>query len=362
MLVISDLGYGGAERQVVALANGLGSLGIESFVATLSAHTPLADQLKNADCLHVVGRSPFRLARLLKDLNIDVVHGFLLDAEILSRLAARLSGGVRVIGSERSTRHNYTWWQRGLYKLTGKVMSRCIANTQEGAQWHARTFGLPVNRYQIVRNGVDTIRFAPGEAAEIRQKLGVSSTDFLIGMFASFKPVKNHTLLIEALALLNERGIFCKVLLVGDRMQRGRHAHSGLVARIETQIRDLHLENQVIMIGHQVDIERLYRACTLTVLPSDYEGTPNVVIESMACGIPAVVSDVTGNREAIVEGEGGVLFTAGSSEALTEALERLLKDPIRLATMQNTARAVAINRFGLARMLEEMASAYRSLP
>lgn len=361
LLVISDLGYGGAERQVVALANGLGRQGIEAFVATLSGHTPLADQLQDADRLHVVGRSPFRLARLLKELEIDVVHGFLLDAEIVSRVAARIAGGVRVIGSERSTRHHYTWWQTGLYKLTVHIMSLCIANTTEGAQWHARTFGLPTSRYRIVRNGVDTDRFRPGDAADTRQKLGVSTYEVLIGMFASFKPVKKHTLLIEALALLNERGVTCKVLLVGDRMQRGRHANAGLITRIETLIQDLHLEHQIIMVGHQADIERLYRACTLTVLPSDYEGTPNVVIESMACGIPAVVSDSTGNREVIVEGEGGLLFTPGSPKALADVLERLLKDGAGLASMRLRAREVSINRFGMSRMLEEMASAYRSL-
>ena len=362
MLVISDLGFGGAERQVVALANGLGNQGIEAFVATLSGHTPLADQLMNRNRLHVVGRSPFRLARLLKELKIDVVHGFLLDAEIVSRLAARLAGSVRVVGSERSTRHHYSWWQTGLYKLTGRIMSVCVANTVEGTHWHARAFGFPSKLYRVVRNGVDTDRFMPGDASETRQKLGVSTNEVLIGMFASFKPVKNHLLLIEALALLNKREVVCKVLLVGDRMQRGRHANTSLITQLETRIQDLHLEHQVIMVGHQVNIEQLYRACTLTVLPSDYEGTPNVVIESMACGIPAVVSDVTGNREAIVEGEGGLLFTAGSPPALADVLARLLKDAEKLASMRESARAASVNRYGMSRMLEDMASAYRSLP
>jgi len=361
MLVISDLGYGGAERQVVALANGLAGQGMETFVATLSGHTPLADSLADANRLHVVGRSPFRLARLLKELNIDVVHGFLLDAEIVSRLAARISGGVRIIGSERSTRHHYAWWQKALYKITGRGMSLCIANTSEGAHWHSQTFGFPTNRYRIVRNGVDTDRFSPGDAFETKHKLGVSNTEVLIGMFASFKPVKNHTLFIEALALLNKRGIPCKALLVGDQMQRGRHAHTGLISTVETQIRNLHLEHQVIMVGHQVDIEHLYRACTLTVLPSAYEGTPNVVIESMACGVPAVVSDVTGNREVIVAGEGGFLFSPGSPKSLADVLEGLLKDAASLQSLRVSARAVSINRFGMSRMLEEMASAYRSL-
>jgi glycosyltransferase involved in cell wall biosynthesis len=361
MLVISDLGYGGAERQVVALANGLAGHGIEAFVATLSGHTPLGTSLTDANRLYVVGRSPFRLARLLKELRIDVVHGFLLDAEIVSRLAARITGGIRVIGSERSTRHHYAWWQTGLYKITGRGMSLCIANTSEGAHWHSQAFGFPPNLYRIVRNGVDTDRFSPGEGLETRHKLGVSSAEVLIGMFANFKPVKNHTLLIEALALLNKRGLPCKALLVGDQMQRGRHANTGLISTIETQIRDLRLESQVIMVGHQVDIEHLYRACTLTVLPSDYEGTPNVVIESMACGIPAVVSDVPGNREVIVAGEGGLLFSPGSPTSLADVLEGLLKDAARLESMRSSARVVSINRFGMSRMLEEMASAYRSL-
>jgi hypothetical protein len=110
LIVISNLEYGGAQRQVVEMANNVDPRRIELHLGSLSDYVPLASDLADRSRLHVIEkRFKFdlsvvaRLARLLRSVDAHVVHGYLFDAEIATRLAGRLAGTPLVVGSERNT-------------------------------------------------------------------------------------------------------------------------------------------------------------------------------------------------------------------------------------------------------------------
>ncbi|MBM4205692.1 MAG: glycosyltransferase [Gammaproteobacteria bacterium] len=128
LLVIGDLGFGGAERGVITLVNGLVKRGLDVHVATFSGLVPLASELVEPSRLHVLRGSVLALIHLARTLQTRVMHGFLLDAEILVCLAAWACKDVVVLGSERSSRHHYRLWQRLLYRLSTQNMQLCIAN------------------------------------------------------------------------------------------------------------------------------------------------------------------------------------------------------------------------------------------
>ncbi len=133
LLVIGDLGFGGAERQVLMPANGWARLGHNVHIAIFSNFAPLASALIEPSRLHLLpGRSPWALFRLARRLHTQVLHGFLIDAEILCCLAVRLLPRAVAIGSERSSRHDYAWWQDFLYRSCTTNMKACIANSDEG--------------------------------------------------------------------------------------------------------------------------------------------------------------------------------------------------------------------------------------
>ena len=141
MLVISNLEYGGAQRQVVELANNLDPRRVEVHVCSLSPFVPLASALRiPADRVHViVKRTKYdltvvpKLARLIDRVGADVVHGYLFDAEIAVRLAGRARKVAVVAGSERNTDYHLKRVQRLVYRLTRSCVDLIIANSSHAS-------------------------------------------------------------------------------------------------------------------------------------------------------------------------------------------------------------------------------------
>ena len=199
-------GTGGAQRQVVDLANNVDPASTDVHVCSLSPYVPLADRLTAAaERLHIVTKRfkydttvPFRLAALLRRLHADVVHGYLFDAEVACRVAGRLAGTPLVVGSERNTNYRLKRVQLAAYRLTRSCVDLVVANSQAGAEFNSRVLDQPPAIYRVVHNGVDTDRFQPGDASAIRAELGIDTPGPVVGMFGSFKEQKNHPLFFEA--------------------------------------------------------------------------------------------------------------------------------------------------------------------
>ena len=158
LIIVSNLGHGGAERQIIELINNLDDEKFAVFLCSFSEHVPLANTLKNREeRLFVLPKRHrydftviFQVYRLLKQLRIDILHGFLIDAEITSRLAGFIAGTPIVIGSERNTQHNYSRVHFLMYRLTSNMMHLCIANSKSGSKYNQRIFKLPEMKYRVV--------------------------------------------------------------------------------------------------------------------------------------------------------------------------------------------------------------------
>ncbi|MBP7569189.1 MAG: glycosyltransferase [Acidobacteria bacterium] len=365
LIVISDLEFGGAQRQVVELANHLAGVGIESQVCTLADYTPLAASLRHPERLHLVrrrGRYDLtvvpRLAALIRRVGAALVHGFLFDAEVASRVAGRLAG-VPVIGSERNANYVVRRKNALAYRLTRPCVDLVIANSSAGADFHSRRFGVPRSSCRVVYNGVDTGRFRPCDGGTARDGLGLGREDQVVGMFASFKEQKDHPLLLLAARELLQSRPRLRLLLVGDELFAGGSDSRPWKQRIEGMVDTLGLRRHCVLAGNRDDVERLYPACDLTVLPSRFEGIPNVVLESMACGVPVVVTDVSDNARIVPDGRVGFVVPAGDRAALVARIQLLLDAPTRRREMAAEARRWAAAEFSVERLAERTAQIYR---
>ena len=306
-LVISNLCFGGAERQVLELANNIDPESFDLHLFILSDYAPLAERLIDRESrLHVVAkRNKFditvinRLAAAFKALNIQVVHGFLYDAEIASRLAARMAGCPAIIGSERNTSNNDGRLKRFIYRLTSRLLDACVANSRAGAAFNRSVTGMSESQYHVIYNGVDTQRFQPRQQRELRQELSLDQDQIIIGMFGSFKHQKNHPLLLEAAALLCAERSDLRFVFIGSTLHEGYKTTDSYRAEIIRLVNDLKLEQYCHFLGAKEDVERYYNLCDITVLPSHFEGTPNVALEAMASGVPVIATDVSDNRYVI---------------------------------------------------------------
>lgn len=367
VLVISDLDYGGAQRQAVELANHMEASRFDVHICSLSDHVPLADRIVDRGRrLHVIAKRwkydltviP-RLSRLLRRLNAEIVHGYLFDAEIAARLAGRLARTPLIFGSERNTDYRLKRLQRVVYRLTRGCMDLIIANSNAGARYSSRLLGYRPSQCRVIHNGVDTQRFHPHDEAALRRELGIGAQEFVIGMFASFKEQKNHPLFFGAARRVLERLPQTRLLLVGDELHGGMQGSDLYRRQMDRLVDGLDIRKRCLFLGHRLDVDRLYSLCDLTVLPSLFEGTPNVALESMACGVPVIATRVSDNERVIPDGRAGYLIPPGDEDVLYERMCRLLEDSAQRRVMGQEARAWVVSEFSMARMVDKTSQVYQ---
>lgn len=366
LVVISNLEFGGAQRQIVELANNIDTQRFELHVCSLSTYIPLADQFTDETKVHVINKRckfdillVFKLVRLINKLNIDVLHSYLFDAEIACRLAGRLCRApIKVIGSERNANYTLKRIQKLAHRLTHNMPDLLVANSQSGADYNALQTGIALHKYRVVYNGVDTLRFCLQDKQAARARLGVESGPILIGMFASFKAQKNHPCLIKALQKVKAQGVHFNLLLVGEILHGGLHGSDNYFDALKAQIESSGLQNQVIFVGNQQDVEKLYPACDFTVLPSLFEGTPNALLESMSCGVPVIATRVSDNDRIIKEGVSGEIVEVNDIAQLSAAIQLLIAQPDRLARYSRQARMEMESRFSCKQLAYNMQKIY----
>ncbi len=366
VIVVSDLEFGGAQRQVVELVNHMDAAVCALHVVSLSSFVPLAPSFRREGCLSFVLRRfrfdftvVLRLARVLRRRKASVVHSFLFDATIAARLASRLAGRVAVIGSERNTDYKVKRSDFLALKATQALGDLTIANSNSGAAFNSRLFGQPMSRYRVIHNGVDVQRFTPGNAALIRAELGLKADQPVAGMFASFKPQKNHLVWLRAAREVARRVPDLKLLFVGDQLHQGGSDSAAFKEKINKAVDALGLRERCVFAGNRPDVENYYRACDLTVLPSLFEGTPNVALESLACGVPVVISDVSDNAYIVPDGRAGCVVPLNDENALADRVVRLLSNSPLRHEMSSQARAWTVGEFSCAKLAEKTAAVYK---
>jgi len=274
--------------------------------------------------------TPFLLARAVRPVVERIRRGYafdLIDAHYFypDGVAAILLGrhfGKPVVITARGTDVNLI----PRYRLP-RAMIQWAARNAAGIITVARALkddlvrvGVPAERMEVLRNGVDLQLFQPIEREAGRHKLNVSRTTLL--SVGHLVPRKAHDLVIQALRWLPEMDL----IVVGDGPERGA---LGALAR-ESGVGD-----RVRFVGAlaQEDLRNYYGAADALVLASSREGWANVLLESMACGTPVVASNIGGTPEVVAAPEAGVLMKERTAEAVAEAVQLLFaRHPDRGAT------------------------------
>ena len=218
--------------------------------------------------------------------------------------------------------------------------------------------GVAKDKYRVVYNGVDTQRFQPRDKMRAREKLNLPLEGKIIGMFASFKEQKNHPFIIDVLAALKASGLHFKLLLVGDMLHAGMHGSDHYAALLKLKIQQAGLEEQIIFLGNQAYVEQIYPACDFTVLPSLFEGMPNVLLESMACAVPVIASRVSDNQYIIDDDVSGVTLELNNMREWEKTIKHFLEDDAWRETLALGARETMLTSFSSKRLAQNMQKIY----
>jgi D-inositol-3-phosphate glycosyltransferase len=183
------------------------------------------------------------------------------------------------------------------------------------AQHLPATLGREVER---VPKGVDGALFRP-DGPSLRRSLRLEQTRVVITV-ARLVPLKNLALLLDAVAIVRNGGMPAHLVIVGDGPE---------AAALKQRAAALDLSDDVTFIGYlaQRDTPPAYRAADVFALSSDFDNSPNVVLEAMACGLPIVATDVGGVREFVAHGLGGAVVPPKDAAALASGLEQYLRSP-----------------------------------
>ncbi len=250
------------------------------------------------------------LRRRFRQSRPRAIHTHHVGPLIYGGIAGRLAGVPRIIHTEHDAWHLQDSRRRSLQRLIlALVRPRLVADSEAvAAAVRGHLPGWPV---QVIRNGVDTGFFTPGDRVAARAALGCGAalpmTAPLVGCAARLHPVKGHRFLLDALARLNE-GVHLALAGGGEEEAalRAQSAALGLRARVHF------LGSVEVMTG-------FYRALDLFCLPSLAEGMPLSPLEAQACGCPVVVTAVGGAGETLCPASGR-LVPPGDAAALAAAI------------------------------------------
>jgi glycosyltransferase involved in cell wall biosynthesis len=366
LLLTGGLYYGGAERQVVELAKHLDRARFAPVLCTLDGTRTLFDLNPSPTPLLIARRRarfdplPFlKVAWILRRWNIDIVHCFLFDAEIIGRLMGRLGGVAAVIGSERNSDYPSMPIREGVLRFTRPLVDLLIANSHAGKRYATTRLGFPQDRVAVVHNGVDTERFRPRDRALARARIGLRDDLHVVGMFASFKEQKNHAMYFRVARRILDCRPGTHFLCVGHTPTNDRSAreYAGSLQRLSAE---LGLADHLSFLRDRSDVDELYPACDVTVLTSRREGTPNVVIESMACGVPVIATDVADNALILDDASGGGVVPLDDAEALCARVRHLLEHQEELRECSLRARTTTIERFSLMKWASSIGCLYEA--
>jgi len=332
--LIRSLGSGGAERQLVALAKGLHLRGHRVRVYTYYGGGLFEGDLKAAGVpvvsLQKGGRwdlvaFSLRLLRLLRRDLPEVVHAYLGTSNILVALMKPFLRRTRVVWGVRAAQKDMTQYDhstRAAYWvecLLSRGADLIIANSQAGRR-HAVLHGFPAERMTVIPNGIDTARFRPEPELRgvLRAAWGVTEDEPLVGLVGRMDPVKDHQGFLQAAARVAEVHPKVRFICIGG-------GPADIASRLAAEADRLGLGPRLRWEGPRPDMPGVYSALDLLVSSSRGEGFSNVIAEAMACGVPAVVTDV-GDSAWIVEGS-GLVVPPGDPDALAAAVLTQLEKP-----------------------------------
>ena len=318
------------------------------------AFTPLADL-----------RALVRLVRVMRRERFTIVHTHNPKPGLLGQLAARLAGVPVVV----NTLHGFYFHDhmparaRRFYILLEKIAARCsdliLSQNREDMATATRLGICPPAKIAHLGNGIDVERFShtrldSGRQAALRRELGLDGRP-VIGFVGRLVAEKGLLDLLAAARLILAEAPTARFLIIGPVDHEKPDALTSAVAH------EYGVAEACVFTGLRQDLPELYALMDVFVLPSSREGFPRAPLEAAAMGVPCVVTDIRGCREAVEPGLNGLRVPLNNPSALATAVLGLLTDPLLAQNMGQRGRALALERFDERQVFAKVLRTYERL-
>jgi glycosyltransferase involved in cell wall biosynthesis len=368
--IIPTLDRSGAEKQLLLLTRELRRRGHDAQVAVLTRTGPLEPEFRASGIpVTTIGKplkiDPFALMRLkrwLAENRFDVVQSWLFAGNAYSRAASRLAFGLRnpdrpvVMATEMAVDQ---WKSRWHFRIDRAQQTWCdtvVGNSQAVVDFYRETVGIAPGQLSMIHSGIDPDEASPADELTkqaARQSLGLAPDDGPVLLFAGrLADQKRVVDLLKAMDILQHLYPRIRLMIAGDGPLRRELAEFAQA---------VDLSGKAIFLGLREDMPTLYDAADVAVLPSSYEGLPNLVLEAQLRAIPVVASAAPGTVELVTHDATGLLFPIGDSTDLARQLERLLSEPELGSKLGEAGRSAVLDKFTVSHMADRFEALYQDL-
>lgn len=301
-----------SKERVEEFKRELGNAGIKTF------QIPIPRSIKKIEDI----RRSYQLTKKLCKNNYDLVHCHSPIGSVICRAAFK-KNNVRMI----YTAHGFHFYKGApkknwvlfypVEKYFARFTDTLITINNEDYKLAKNNFAEAGEIILINGIGIDTDKYSKKniERHELFPDNLIEKSDFLIISVGQLSVRKNHEEFIRAISKLKNPNI--KYIIIGEGELRGY---------LEKLITDLKLEKQVFLLGYKGNVDEYLSISDLYAFPSLQEGLPASLMEAMSVGLPAIVSDIRGNRDLIIHDRGGCLFSLGNEDSLVNNLGKLINN------------------------------------
>lgn len=348
----------GGQNQVLLTVNGLRAIGQR---AALVAHPNGELRQRAAEGLELIPLAPrtevdlhaaWKFARLVKRLAPDVIHAH--DPHGIAMASLALSLGA---GSTHGARGPALVASRRVdFHLKGNSFSRwkhrqvdCFIAASDAIRQMLVADGVPADRAVTVHEGIDVDRVAAAPPVDVHEAFWLPHHAPVVGNVAALVPHKGQRYLIEAAPLVLRKVPDARFIILGEGELRDQ---------LEHLVREHHLEKHVLLPGFRTDVLGCIKGFDLFVMSSVTEGLGTSLLDAMACARPIVATRAGGIPEIVEDGVNGVLVPSRDSDALAQAIVRVLEDAPLRQRLGEAGFARVRERFTVERMVAETAAVY----
>jgi len=300
--------------------------GLSTFGGSLLRASPVEKAWRFLQLWPQVGR----LARLIRQRAVRLMHGNTVRSVLSSGWAARLAGVPLV------------WHVRGdgshgvLDAAALQLSDRLIAISEDVRASVERRFPSAQGRMVTIRDGIPTDRFRPDVSGqEVRRQFGFQNDEIVVGTVGGLVPRKGFEVFLDMARRLAGECPKARFLVVGDVSTEADRPYKERLLRLGA---DLMRDGKLVFAGWRDDMPQVYGAIDVLGLASSIEGLALVVIEAMATGKPVVRTAAAGAEDTVVPGETGYIVPVDDAAALASALKGLVKEPERRRRMGARSR------------------------
>ena len=359
--IVNGFAIGGAEIKLLELVKELKQQYPDKFyivVCSVGQGGPLEEQFRNLNIKTFVFVKKYkfdvsliwRVYKLLKKEKIQIVQTTLYYADIIGTYAAKMAGIDKIISWDAMTQpYHYGFKNLLAYRLASKWYSTSVAVSHAIQKKIIEERHVHPDKTMTIHYGVDVHSFQNLNGYTYRKKLGFKKNDIIIGTVARLIEQKGHVYLVEAAKEVAMRFSNVHFLFVGDGPLR---------EILEKKTTRLGLESIIAFLSFRSDVKELMGIFDVFVLPSLFEGLPNVILEAMACEKPIVATRVSGTPEAVIHGKTGLLVPPMDTNALTSAICTLLNNRKQMKEMGKLGRQRVENVFNLKNQIGDFINLY----